>query len=107
MEVFGDVPLPDAFNIIVTALIMVGLLIFLPLGLFYFAFVNKNYRRVGTYLGGAISTTSPLKGQWHPRRTIEMKNYYLEKYFGEDRLFNVGVLVSLTLFCIMFGVAFI
>ena len=38
---------------------------------------------------------------------IEMKNYYLEKYFGEDRLFDVGVLISLTLFCIMFGVAFI
>jgi ech hydrogenase subunit A len=40
-------------------------------------------------------------------RTIEMKNYYLEKYFGEDRLFNIGVLVSLTLLFVMFGVAFI
>jgi ech hydrogenase subunit A len=36
-----------------------------------------------------------------------MKNYYLEKYFGEDRLFPVGVLVSTVLFCVMFGVALI
>ena len=32
--------------------IMVGLLIILPLGLFYFGFVNKDYMRVGSYLGG-------------------------------------------------------
>jgi ech hydrogenase subunit A len=36
---------------------------------------------------------------------IQLKNYYLEKYFGEERLFYVGVFVSLTLIFIMFGVA--
>ena len=36
---------------------------------------------------------------------IQLKNYYLEKYFGENVLFNVGVFVSLTLVFIMFGVA--
>ena len=40
-------------------------------------------------------------------QTIKLKNYYLEKYFGEDRLFNVGVFISVTLLCVMFGVAFI
>ncbi len=38
---------------------------------------------------------------------IRMKNYYLEKYFGEERLFNAGVLVSLTLLLVMFGAALI
>jgi len=107
VEVFGIVPIPEAFNIIVTALIMVGLLTFLPLGLFYFAFINKNYRRVGTYLGGANIDNVTFEGAMATTRTIEMKNYYLEKYFGEDRLFNIGVLVSLTLLFVMFGVAFI
>jgi ech hydrogenase subunit A len=35
---------------------------------------------------------------------IQIKNYYLEKYFGEERLFYIGVFVSLTLIFIMFGV---
>jgi ech hydrogenase subunit A len=39
------------------------------------------------------------------RQTIELKNYYLTKYFGEDRLFIIGVLLSLTLVFVMFGVA--
>jgi ech hydrogenase subunit A len=82
VEVFGNVPLPEAFNIIVTALIMVGLLIFLPLGLFYFAFINKDYRRVGTYLGGANIDNVTFEGAMASVRTIEMRNYYLEKYFG-------------------------
>jgi ech hydrogenase subunit A len=38
-------------------------------------------------------------------KTIELKNYYLGKYFGENVLFNVGVFVALTLVLIMFGVA--
>jgi len=106
-ERFGNIPVPDIFNVMVTFLIMVGLLVLLPLGLFYFGFVNKNYKRVGTYLGGANIDNVTFEGAMASVQTIEMKNYYLEKYFGEDRLFNVGVLVSLTLLCVMFGVALI
>jgi ech hydrogenase subunit A len=104
-ELFGGLPVPDASNVIITFLIMVGLLIVLPLGLFYFGIANKNYRRVGTYLGGANIDNVTFEGAMASTQTIEMKNYYLEKYFGEDRLFNVGVLISLTLLCVMFGVA--
>ncbi len=39
------------------------------------------------------------------KQTADLKNYYLTKYFGEEVLFNAGVLVSLTLILIMFGVA--
>jgi ech hydrogenase subunit A len=106
-ELFGDVPVPDTFNIIITFFIMVGLLILLPVGLFYFGFINKNYRRVGTYLGGANVDDVTFEGAMASTQTIQLKNYYLERYFGEDRLFYVGVLVSITLLCVMFGVAFI
>ncbi|OPY74296.1 MAG: Na(+)/H(+) antiporter subunit A [Syntrophorhabdus sp. PtaU1.Bin050] len=106
-ERFGNIPVPDIFNVMVTFLIMVGLLVLLPLGLFYFGFVNKNYKRVGTYLGGANIDNVTFEGAMASVQTIEMKNYYLEKYFGEDRLFNVGVIISLTLLCVMFGVALI
>ena len=76
---------------------MVGLLILLPLGLFFFAFVNKGYKRVGTYLGGANIDDVTFEGAMESSQTIELKNYYLEKFFGENVLFNAGVFVSLTL----------
>lgn len=106
-ELFGKIPAPDTFNVMIIFLIMLGLLILLPLGLFYFAFVNKNYKRVGTYLGGANIDHITFEGAMASTQTIELKNYYLGKYFGEDRLFMIGVLVSLTLVFVMFGVAFL
>jgi ech hydrogenase subunit A len=106
-EVFGTVPEHDTANIMITFGVMVGLLILLPLGLFFFGCVNKNYKRVGIYLGGANIDTITFEGAMASSQTIQLKNYYLGKYFGEDHLFTVGVLISLTLLCIMFGVALI
>ena len=106
-ERFGSAPAPDTFNVMMIFLMMLGLLILLPLGLFFFAFVNKNYKRVGTYLGGANIDNITFEGAMASTQTIQLKNYYLEKYFGEGRLFMIGVLVSLTLIFVMFGVAFL
>lgn len=105
MELFHKVPVVDTFNILIVFVIMVGLLIILPLGLFYYAIVNKNYKRVGTYLGGGNMSNITFEGAMEASQPIQMKNYYLEKYFGEERLFYIGVFVSLTLIFIMFGVA--
>ena len=104
-ERFGKFPVPDTFDLLMIFVIMLGLLILLPLGLFYFAFVNKNYKRVGTYLGGANIDHITFEGAMASIQPIELKNYYLAKYFGEDRWFIIGVLVSLTLLFVMFGVA--
>ncbi|HZV82241.1 MAG TPA: proton-conducting transporter membrane subunit, partial [Geobacteraceae bacterium] len=104
-ELFGTIPVVDSFNVLIVSVIMLGLLIILPLGLFYYAFIDKNYKRVGTYLGGGNIDNTTFEGAMASTRTIELKNYYLESYFGEERLINVGVFVSLTLAFIMFGVA--
>ena len=106
-EVFGTVPAHDTVNIMITFGVMVGLLVLLPLGLFFFGFVNTHYKRVGIYLGGANIDNNTFEGAMASAQTVQLKNYYLGKYFGEDRLFTIGVLVSLTLLCIMFGVALI
>jgi ech hydrogenase subunit A len=106
-EVFGEALAPDRFNVMMTFVIMIGLLVLLPLGLFFFGYVNRNYKRVGTYLGGANIDENTFEGAMASTQAIGLRNYYMEKYFGEGRLFNVGVLVSLVLLCIMFGVAFI
>ena len=107
METFRKTPILDPFSVYVILVMMVGLLILLPLGLFYFAFVNKGYKRVGTYLGGANIDKVTFEGAMGSTQTIELKNYYLEKFFGENVLFNAGVFVSLILLFIMFGVAII
>jgi ech hydrogenase subunit A len=105
MEFFKTAPVVDTFNVLIVFVIMLGLLIILPLGLFYYAFVNKNYKRVGTYLGGGNIDNVTFEGAMASTQPIQLKNYYLEKYFGEERLFFIGVFVSLTLIFIMFGVA--
>jgi ech hydrogenase subunit A len=104
-EMFGKVPVVDTFNVLVVFVIMLGLLIVLPLGLFYYAFVNKNYKRVGIYLGGGNIDDTTFEGAMATTGTIELKNYYLEQYFGEERLFNVGLFIALTLTFMMFGAA--
>ena len=106
-ERFGSVPAPDTFNVMMIFLMMLGLVILLPVGLFYFAYVNKNHKRVGTYLGGANIDNITFEGAMASTQNIELRNYYLEKYFGEGRLLLVGVLVSLTLIFVMFGVALV
>jgi ech hydrogenase subunit A len=105
MDRFGKFPVPDTFGLLMIFVMMLGLLILLPLGLFYFAFVNKDYKRVGTYLGGANIDHITFEGAMASVQPIALKNYYLAKYFGEDRWFITGVLVSLTLLLVMFGVA--
>lgn len=106
-ELFGRTPVVDAFNVLIVFIIMIGLLIILPLGLLYYSFVDKNYKRVGTYLGGGNISNTTFEGAMGTTQTIELKNYYLEAYFGEERLFNVGVCAAVTLIFIMFGVAII
>ena len=104
-EMFGKAPAVNAFNILIIFVIMLGLLILLPLGLLYYAFVDKNYKRVGTYLGGGNLDNITFEGAMASTQAIELKNYYMERYFGEERWYNVGMFVSLTLTFIMFGAA--
>jgi len=104
-EMFGTTPVVDTFNVLVVFVIMLGLLIILPLGLLYYAFIDKDYQRVGTYLGGGNMDNTTFAGAMATTQTIEMRNYYLARYFGEERLCNVGLFVSLTLMFIMFGAA--
>ncbi|MBP1749362.1 MAG: ech hydrogenase subunit [Deltaproteobacteria bacterium] len=105
LEKFGTIPVADTFNFIIVFITILGLLIILPLCLLYFGFVNKNYKRVGTYLGGGNIDNVTFEGAMASSQPIGLRNYYMEKYFGETRLLNAGVFVAVTLLFIMFGVA--
>ena len=103
--VFGKFPVIGTFNELIIFVMLVSLLIILPLGLIYYSYINKNYVRVGLYLGGANVDNVHFEGAMDQKQTADLKNYYLTNYFGEDVLSNIGIIVSLTLIFIMFGVA--
>ena len=104
LEKFGTIPVADTFNVMMVYVIMLGLLIILPLCLLYFGFINKNYRRVGTYLGGGNIDNITFEGAMASSQPIQLRNYYMEKYFGENRLLDAGVYIAMTLVFVMFGV---
>lgn len=104
LEKFGTIPFADTFNVMIVYVIMLGFLIILPLCLLYYGFVNKNYRRVSTYLGGGNIDNISFEGAMASDQPIQLRNYYMEKYFGENRLFDAGVYIAMTLIFVMFGV---
>ncbi len=104
-EIFGFSPTADYINMIIITAIMIGLIVMLPLGLIYDAYFNKNYKRVGTYFGGLNFTKSTYTDSMGELRRTELKNYYLQGFFGEPKLLLTGIIVSTILIIIMFGVA--
>ncbi|MDS1028988.1 proton-conducting transporter membrane subunit [Bacillota bacterium LX-D] len=81
--------------------VMMGLVVLLPLKMLSY---GKSFRKVDTYLGGA---NVPDKTQFNGvmgTKTYEIRNYYLEQYFGEGKLYKFGVIISSLLIIVMFGV---
>jgi ech hydrogenase subunit A len=80
---------------IVIMLMMMGMLALFPL-----SFINygKKVKVVDPYLGGANTETyRQFRGAAGAVMDMEMKNYYLEHYFLEKRLFAYGVALCLAL----------
>ena len=82
-------------------LIMMGIMLVLPLSLLTYR--DLNYR--DQYLGGAnVSEKEKYYGALGATRDVSMRSFYLENIFGEDKLFKLGVVSSIVLIIIMFGV---
>ncbi len=107
IELFGVSPSMDRFNIIIIMIIMLGLLTILPIALMYYAWLDKDYKRVGTYLGGANVDNIRFLGSLGDRRTADIRNYYLEGFFSEKRLFSYGWVTAVFLVILMLGVVII
>ncbi|MEW6441165.1 MAG: proton-conducting transporter membrane subunit [bacterium] len=104
-EAFGQAPVVDRFNVYVILVLMFSLWIVFPLGLLYYTVWGKGLRRVATYLGGGNIGDVSYEGAMGTVGEIELKSYYMARYFGEDVLFPVGVYAALTFVFILFGVA--
>jgi ech hydrogenase subunit A len=94
-------------DMLIIMILMISLLVILPAGILYHAYINKKFKPAAVYLGGRnISGTTYMDAMGN-ERSPELKNYYLENIFGERRLSIAGVIASVILISIMFGVVII
>ncbi len=98
--IYGHAYMLDQSNVAIL-LIMMGIILVLPLRLMTYG--ELNYRP--QYLAGSNSSEKEkFYGSLGLTRDVTMKSFYLENIFGEDKLFKLGVVSSIVLIIIMFGV---
>jgi ech hydrogenase subunit A len=88
---YGKDPMLSRGNLIIVGILM-GLILLVPLG---FVFHWKSFKRPGPYLCGAgiKDNYTQFTGSLGPKEW-KLSNYYLEKYFGEAKLFNPAIYLS-------------
>jgi len=89
MQIYGQTTRLAEANIIIM-LLMLGLLMIMP---FSMLFESKTPRIAPPYMAGR-TTEGGMKfhGSLGMSRDLVLSNYYLRSYFGEEKLFMVGVL---------------
>lgn len=92
VEIYGRSAPMDHNNIMIMS-IMLAIVMLFPLA---FLHRSKRVRIVPPYLAG-INTGDGKKfiGAFGKTKCMEMRDYYLDKYFGEGNLYKVGVVLSL------------
>lgn len=86
---------------IVIMTIMLAMVMLFPL-----SFINygKRVKVVDAYLGGANADSNiEFRGALGTVKNMEMRNYYLGRYFGERKLFTFGLVISVFLILAMVG----
>jgi ech hydrogenase subunit A len=104
IDIYGQTMSMGHGNIVIMS-IMMGMIALFPL-----SFINygKKVKVVDAYLGGANAESSiKFHGAAGSIQNMEMKNYYLEKYFGEDKLTNTGLVLCSIFMLAMIGAAFL
>jgi len=96
VEIYGTTIAMSHGNVVIMS-IMLAMVMLFPL-----SFINygKKVKVVDAYLAGAnIETSTRFRGAGGSIKDMAMKNYYLDKYFGEAKLYRFGIL-----FCFIFTV---
>jgi ech hydrogenase subunit A len=100
--IYGMVTTISQGNVIIMS-IMLGMVALFPLTFFVY---GRKIRVTDAYLGGGNVDSSILfQGAAGQVKSMEMRNYYLSRVFGESRLFLVGAIVCAALIFVMFGVS--
>jgi ech hydrogenase subunit A len=99
--IYGIVTTISQGNIVIMS-IMMGMVALFPITFFVY---GRRVRVVDAYLGGGNADSSfQFQGAGGEVKSMQMRNYYLERIFGERRLFLVGAIACAALIFVMFGV---
>jgi ech hydrogenase subunit A len=99
--IYGVVSTISQGNIVIMS-IMLGMVALFPIAFFAY---GRRVRVVEAYLGGAnLDSSFEFQGAVGKVRNTETRNYYLSRVFGERRLFFAGIISSVALLFVMFGV---
>lgn len=86
---------------IVIMMIMLAMVCLFPLSFFNY---GRKVKVLDPYLGGAnLETSERFQGSLGVVQNMEMKNYYLEEFLGEERVFRLGVVVAGVLVVVLIG----
>jgi ech hydrogenase subunit A len=100
--IYGQVATISQGNFIIMA-IMLGMVALFPVTFFVY---QRRVRVVDAYLGGGNVDSSVLfQGAGGQVKSMVMRNYYLGRLFGEQRLSLAGGIACAALIFVMFGVA--
>jgi ech hydrogenase subunit A len=92
-------------RIVLMVSIMLGLMLLLPLGFFIHW---KHLVHVAPYLSGAnVADPHQFMGSLGSARSWSFKNYYLNQYFSEEKIFRGSFLGSIALTILMFFVGYL
>jgi ech hydrogenase subunit A len=97
MNIYGQTTLLSQANIAIM-LMMLCLLMIMPLSMLFY---GKKSKHIAPYMGG-MTTEGEMRyaGSMGISRELVLSNYYLEKMFGEERVFMIGALLCWALLLI-------
>jgi ech hydrogenase subunit A len=100
--IYGVVTMINQGNLVIMA-IMLGMVALFPITFFVY---QRRVRVVDAYLGGGNVDSSVLfQGASGQVKSMEMRNYYFGRLFGERRLSLAGGIACVALIFVMFGVS--
>lgn len=100
--IYGQQALPISQGNMLIMTFMLALVILLPLSLLV---KNKDARIVDIYMAGANTGDNlTFQGSLGQTREASLKNWYMDKYFGEKKMALIGVLTSATLIVVTFSI---
>jgi ech hydrogenase subunit A len=103
IELYDKTVIINQENLIIMFL-MLGMVVLFPLS---FLYSGRKAKIVAPYLGAANSGQFSFRGQGGKEERMEMKNYYLAKYLGEDKLLPHASLICGILLIAVFAVAWV
>jgi ech hydrogenase subunit A len=97
--VYGRTMTMGAGNIFIM-LCMLAMVLLFPLS--FFNYGRQRVKVVDAYLGGAnTSGATSFRNALSGVQNMNMKNYYLEGYFGENKVFKLAVIATVILIAVL------